>query len=476
MEKFTSVPNKKGPDDFMVAKLLGEDEESTVVLAQDVSSGKYYAIKILDQEKLSQEDKLSQVKKEQHVISRLEHPFFVKLHYTFEDEKRLYFVLSYAKNGELLSYIEANTYLPLECAKFYSAEIVLALEYLNCMHIIHRDLKPENILLTDDMHIQITDFGTAKLPPENRTNSERTTSFVGTAEYVPPELLTTKRSCASSDLWALGCIVYQMLTGKTPFHDDSEYFVFQKIVSRDFKCPTTMNEDAQDLIGKLLVVDPDDRLGSARQGGFDRLKAHPFFRGINWQNLHKETPPMMHRPSSVLGKDRLGSETFKTAEDRLSPSKGGTMRRVSQGMDKQLRLQCSDPEDNEGYGLSLNLSEEEKERRLSKQAETPWNKFADGRLILKIGELEKKRGLSLKYRQFLLLEGPRIIYIDSSTMEIKGEIPWSKELMTEVKTFKVFLVHVPGRTYHLIDRKGNAIKWCRKIEEVKQFYIEQNRL
>uniref|UniRef100_F6QZH0 3-phosphoinositide-dependent protein kinase 1 n=1 Tax=Ciona intestinalis TaxID=7719 RepID=F6QZH0_CIOIN len=459
MEKFTSVPNKKGPDDFMVAKLLGEDEESTVVLAQDVSSGKYYAIKILDQEKLSQEDKLSQVKKEQHVISRLEHPFFVKLHYTFEDEKRLYFVLSYAKNGELLSYIEANTYLPLECAKFYSAEIVLALEYLYGMHIIHRDLKPENILLTDDMHIQITDFGTAKLPPENRTNSERTTSFVGTAEYVPPELLTTKRSCASSDLWALGCIVYQMLTGKTPFHDDSEYFVFQKIVSRDFKCPPAMNEDAQDLIGKLLVVDPDDRLGSARQGGFDRLKAHPFFRGINWQNLHKETPPMMHRPSSVLGKDRLGSEntivyililkkTFKTAEDRLSPSKGGTMRRVSQGMDKQLR-----------------------------------NKFANGRLILKIGELEKKRGLSLKYRHFILLEGPRIIYIDSSTMEIKGEIPCSdltnfrsKELMTEVKTFKVFLVHVPGRTYHLIDRKGNAIKWCRKIEEVKQFYIEQNRL
>uniref|UniRef100_H2Z6B1 3-phosphoinositide-dependent protein kinase 1 n=1 Tax=Ciona savignyi TaxID=51511 RepID=H2Z6B1_CIOSA len=467
----------KCPDDFMVSKLLGEDEDSTVVLAQDISTGKQYAIKILDQEKLAHEDKLSQVQKEQHVISRLKHPFFVKLHYTFEDEKRLYFVLSYAKNGELLSYIEANTSLPLECARFYAAELVLALEYLHRLRIIHRDLKPENILLTDDMHIQITDFGTAKLPNDHRSDLKRTTSFVGTAEYVPPELLTTKRSCISSDLWALGCIIYQMLSGKTPFHDDSEYYVFQKIVSRDFRCPVNMDTDAQDLIGKLLVVDPDGRLGSAGLGGFDKLKSHPFFRGINWQGLHLETPPMMGRPSSVLGRSRPGSEnsisdilticllvsqTFKTAEDRLSPSKGGTMRRISQGMDKPMR----DPDDVEGYGLSLNLSEEEKQRRLTKQADSQWNKFANGRLILKHGELDKKRGLSLKVRHFLLIEGPRIVYADPSSMEIKGEIPWSKELVTEVKTFKVFLIHVPGRTYHLTDKRGNAIKWCRKIEEV----------
>uniref|UniRef100_H2Z6B3 non-specific serine/threonine protein kinase n=1 Tax=Ciona savignyi TaxID=51511 RepID=H2Z6B3_CIOSA len=283
----SSVTSTKCPDDFMVSKLLGEDEDSTVVLAQDISTGKQYAIKILDQEKLAHEDKLSQVQKEQHVISRLKHPFFVKLHYTFEDEKRLYFVLSYAKNGELLSYIEANTSLPLECARFYAAELVLALEYLHRLRIIHRDLKPENILLTDDMHIQITDFGTAKLPNDHRSDLKRTTSFVGTAEYVPPELLTTKRSCISgnmsitaliiSDLWALGCIIYQMLSGKTPFHDDSEYYVFQKIVSRDFRCPVNMDTDAQDLIGKLLVVDPDGRLGSAGLGGFDKLKSHPFF-------------------------------------------------------------------------------------------------------------------------------------------------------------------------------------------------------
>uniref|UniRef100_H2Z6B0 3-phosphoinositide-dependent protein kinase 1 n=1 Tax=Ciona savignyi TaxID=51511 RepID=H2Z6B0_CIOSA len=152
------------------------------------------------------------------------------------------------------------------------------------------------------------------------------------------------------------------------------------------------------------------------------------------------------------------------------------MRRISQGMDKPMRLQCSDPDDVEGYGLSLNLSEEEKQRRLTKQADSQWNKFANGRLILKHGELDKKRGLSLKVRHFLLIEGPRIVYADPSSMEIKGEIPWSKELVTEVKTFKVFLIHVPGRTYHLTDKRGNAIKWCRKIEEVKQFYIEQSVL
>lgn len=154
---------------------------------------------------------------------------------------RLDFVLSYAKNGELLPHINKVGSFDVECTKFYSGEILVALEYLHNMNVIHRDLKPENILLDENMHIMITDFGSAKMfkPPVDRSRARngaggggvngcnddddedeprrRKNSFVGTAQYVSPELLTDKPVTPSSDLWAFGCIMYQMISGLPPF-------------------------------------------------------------------------------------------------------------------------------------------------------------------------------------------------------------------------------------------------------------------
>lgn len=148
------------------------------------------------------------------------------------------FVLSYAKNGELLPYINKVGSFDVDCTKFYSGEILSALEYLHNLNVIHRDLKPENILLDENMHIMITDFGSAKVykPPTERKakngmsngccDSEqddeddprkRKNSFVGTAQYVSPELLVDKPVTPSSDLWAFGCIIYQMIAGLPPF-------------------------------------------------------------------------------------------------------------------------------------------------------------------------------------------------------------------------------------------------------------------
>uniref|UniRef100_A0ABM0GR04 non-specific serine/threonine protein kinase n=1 Tax=Saccoglossus kowalevskii TaxID=10224 RepID=A0ABM0GR04_SACKO len=186
---------KKKPSDFHYGKIIGEGSYSEVVLAKDISSGKEYAIKILEKRHILKEKKEKYVHREKEVLNKLySHPFFVKLYFTFQDSNKLYFGLSYAKNGELLKYINKVGSFDEKCTQFYSAEVTSALEYLHSLGIIHRDLKPENILLDEDMHIKITDFGTAKIL-ESKSREARANSFVGTAQYVSPELLTNKSAC-----------------------------------------------------------------------------------------------------------------------------------------------------------------------------------------------------------------------------------------------------------------------------------------
>lgn len=190
------------------------------------------------------------------MLSNTEH-YFVKLYCTFQDHDRLYFVLSYAKNGELLPYINKVGSFDIECTKFYAAEILLGLEHLHKIGIIHRDLKPENILLDERMHVLITDFGSAKIlkpqqQPQTQDNKNqqqesqqnvdqrplrRCNSFVGTAQYVSPELLTDKTAGRPSDLWAFGCLIYQMVAGLPPFKSRSEYIIFQvSLYRRTLSC------------------------------------------------------------------------------------------------------------------------------------------------------------------------------------------------------------------------------------------------
>jgi 3-phosphoinositide dependent protein kinase-1 len=180
----------------------------------------------------------------------------------------------------------------LKCTQFYVAEIVTALEYLHKKNIIHRDLKPENILITEEMHIKLTDFGTAKII-ESESDNARANSFVGTAEYASPELLNDKATCKSSDLWALGCIIYQLLAGHPPFKAVNEYQTFQKIINLEYTLPDEIPDVAKDLIKKLLVEDPNHRIGAdtPEGGGYEALKSHPFFEGIVWEKIHHQTPP-----------------------------------------------------------------------------------------------------------------------------------------------------------------------------------------
>ncbi|EDO48026.1 predicted protein, partial [Nematostella vectensis] len=284
-------PKKKKTSDFRFGKLLGEGSYSTVYVAQEISTGKEYAIKVLEKRHIQKEKKVAQVSREKEVLSRLNHPFFVILYFTFQDRDKLYFGLSYAKKGELLPYITRLGSFDEKCTQFYSAEIISALEHLHGLQIIHRDLKPENILLDENMHIKITDFGTAKILNKDEEKNKGRNSFVGTAQYVSPELLTDKRACKSSDIWALGCIIYQLLSGLTPYRAGNEYQIFQKIIKNDYSFPSGFPEIPKDLVEQLLILDPTKRLGCEECGGFSELKKHQFYEGVDWDGLPESKAP-----------------------------------------------------------------------------------------------------------------------------------------------------------------------------------------
>ncbi|KAA1133398.1 pkb-activating kinase-like protein, variant 2 [Puccinia graminis f. sp. tritici] len=216
------------------------------------------------------------------------------------------YLLEYAPKGEILRSIKTLGSFSTDCARFYAAQILSAIEHMHSRGVIHRDIKPENILLDSEMRIKIADFGSAKiLHPSSSTStvtttgkepgSERSHSFVGTAEYVSPELLVQKVTSKSSDLWAFGCVLFQMITGVPPFRSRSEYLTFQKITHLEYEFPVGFPSDGQDLVSRLLVLEPEMRIGaSMERGGIGEIKTHAFFDSVDWDRLWELLPPVLH--------------------------------------------------------------------------------------------------------------------------------------------------------------------------------------
>eukprot|EP00128_Syssomonas_multiformis_P013618 Colp12_sorted_trinity150504_noHs@10578 len=448
----TSPTRKRTPADFEFGDVLGEGSYSTVMLAKEKRTGRHFAIKILDKKHIMKEKKIKYVDIEKKVFQRLgNHPYFVRLYYTFQDPAKLYFVLSYAEHGEMLNFIKKVGVFEPKCAQFYIAELVLALEYLHNCDIIHRDVKPENILMSSAMHIRLTDFGTAKIIDSTDESSAKANSFVGTAEYVSPELLRDKSACKASDLWAVGCILYQLLAGRPPFHAANEYQIFQRITKLEYKIPDGFPSDARDLVEQLLKMDPKERLGSEEKGGYEKLKEHPFFSGIVWKDLHLQTPPDI-TPYLPMGCE--SGEGLRATVNMPLDIKGSSGNLLAAGEEEKTLVQP--PPMDEGRKAAL-----------AKQAtESVWAPLLTGsELIVHTSLVNKRKGLFSKKRQLILTDQPRLLYIDPDKMVVKGQIPWNETTKPEFKNTRHFFVHTPNRTYYLEDLKGGAKEWVDVLNE-----------
>ncbi|KAJ7675110.1 kinase-like domain-containing protein [Mycena rosella] len=305
----TSVPQPPGKPslrDFQFGSTLGEGSYSTVnnalrclfaspVLVKLGTSridGKQYAIKVITKSHLIRAHKVETAAAERKALIRLHgHPGIVSLFHAFQDEWSLYFVIDLAANGEMQSLISRLGSLSTRCVQYYAAQIADAIEYMHSKGVIHRDLKPENLLLDDAFRIKITDFGTGKVL-EN--GEKRATTFVGTAQYQAPELLELKETTTSSDYWAFGCVLYQMIAGRFAFSDRSDYLTWQKVKKVEYEFPSGFDDQAKDLVQKLLVHDPLKRLGAGPGGSSNdpsALKAHAFFSSIVWKSLWTDPAP-----------------------------------------------------------------------------------------------------------------------------------------------------------------------------------------
>eukprot|EP00127_Corallochytrium_limacisporum_P000115 Clim_evm22s4 gene=Clim_evmTU22s4 len=460
-----SSPNRKRRrPDFEFGDVLGEGSYSEVKECKEISSGRKFAVKIVNKSLVIREKKIKYVTIERDVFAKIgAHPFFVRLYFTFQDESRLFFVLSLAPKGELLDWILKMGCFELSVAQWYAAEIVEALEHLYRVGIIHRDLKPENILVSEQRHIRITDFGTAKIlsgdPEKDRSNS-----FVGTAEYGSPELIGGKETVHESDLWAFACILFQMIAGKPPFTAGHAYGVFKKVEALEYEFPNGFPENAQDLISKILIKDPAKRLGSEREGGgFAALKAHPFFNGIQWGALHRTEPPEM-RPylppvsgedaqKSDLHLDRIEQDHMddKDAPEEIIFGAGGTA--------------ITSIKDDIEIGKGSIIRGEERKQILKEQESLPIAPIIpSGEVVLHHGPMQKRRGLFGNKRYFILTDAPRFMYCDPSTFKTLGEIDIGKHTKYETKG-KWIIVHNPSASIFLKPLEGSTEDWIAPLEE-----------
>lgn len=445
---------RRTPQDFVFKNVLGEGAYSTVLLAVEKETSRKFAVKILEKDHIKKEKKTKYVMTEKEALNKLhKHPFIVRLYYTFQDPLKLYFVLTYCSNGELLRWIRKLSSFDLDCTRFYAAELTLALEHMHALGIIHRDLKPENILLDDNMHMKVTDFGTAKLL--GGEDDGRANSFVGTAQYVSPELLEDKITTKSSDLWALGCIIYQLLSGGVPFPGGNEYQTFKLIREMTYKFPTGFPEVGENLVRQLLVRDPDARVGCEAVGGFRTLKQHAFFAGVEWETLHQQKPPQLDAYLPPKSADEKGLHGIDGMDDDSSD--------LAAAMYMQQHPSSVDIK---------RKKDEERQQLLARQAkDNPWHKYVNpNELIIKHGPVDKRKGLFSKRRQLILTDTPRLLYVDAEACVVKGEIPWTEDMFPQFKTMSVFFVHTPLRTYYLEDVERAAITWVDTLQQMLRMY------
>ncbi|KAH7925304.1 kinase-like protein [Leucogyrophana mollusca] len=302
--------------DFIIQRTLGTGSFGRVHLVRSKHNLRFYAIKVLSKEKIVRTKQVEHTNNEQAMLNAVQHPFIINLWGAFQDNSNLYMVMDFVPGGELFSLLRRSNRFPDPVAKFYSAEVALALNHLHSLDIIYRDLKPENILLNYDGHIKIADFGFSK------HCTSTTWTLCGTPDYLAPEIIGQQRYNKSVDWYALGVLIFEMLSGLPPYHqqDHNPVLLYEKIT----RGPTfirwpAFQPNATDLILKLMESDPSKRYGNLRHGAGD-VFAHPWFREVDWDKLRNRDITAPYLPK--ISGDGDASAFEKYPEDNAASAYG----------------------------------------------------------------------------------------------------------------------------------------------------------
>eukprot|EP00775_Hariotina_reticulata_P006771 gene6771-6988_t len=342
------LQQQEGPlrlSNFRRVKQLGAGDVGLVDLVQLQGTDLKFAMKTLDKWEMQERNKVQRVLTEEGILAKIDHPFLATCYCTMQTDSHLHFVMEFCEGGELYGLLNAQPRKRLKEAhvRFYAAEVLLALQYLHLLGYIYRDLKPENILLHHTGHVLLTDFDLSFArghtnPQMSVTNGEtvsrrkpsasscakaepcapppgqapngmlltlvaepvaRANSFVGTEEYLAPEVINAAGHAAPVDWWSFGILLYELMYGTTPFRGARREETFENVLRNPLTFPakSAISPQAQDLIRQLLVKDPAERLGS--KAGAEDIKKHPWFEGLNWALLRNLEPPYVPRRANA---------------------------------------------------------------------------------------------------------------------------------------------------------------------------------
>ncbi|XP_047481219.1 aurora kinase A-like isoform X2 [Penaeus chinensis] len=256
-------------DDFEIGRPLGKGKFGNVYLAREKKTHTVLALKVLFKSVLMKAGIIHQVRREAEIQSHLRHPNILRMYGYFHCDKRVYFMLEYARYGEMYKVLcsQPNKRFTEYQAANYIMQLVSALEYCHSKKVIHRDIKPENILINGNGQLKIADFGWSVHSP-----NERRTTLCGTLDYLPPEMIEGRMYDEKVDIWSLGVLCYEFLAGKPSFESTSQLETFRRIARVDIKFPSHFSEEVKDLICKLLRYNPKERLS------LDGIMEHPWIK------------------------------------------------------------------------------------------------------------------------------------------------------------------------------------------------------
>lgn len=362
--------HKMGADDFEPLTMIGKGAFGEVRICREKTTGNVYAMKKLKKSEMLRRGQVEHVKAERNLLAEVDSNCIVKLYCSFQDEEYLYLIMEYLPGGDMMTLLMRKDTLTEDEARFYVGETVLAIESIHKHNYIHRDIKPDNLLLDRNGHMKLSDFGLCKpldcsnlqekdfsvgnnysgaLQSDGRPAAPKRTqqeqllhwqrnrrmlaySTVGTPDYIAPEVLLKKGYGMECDWWSLGAIMYEMLVGFPPFYSDEPMSTCRKIVNwrtyLKFPEEVKLSPEAKDLICKLLC-NVEQRLGTK---GADEIKAHPWFRGIEWDKLYQMKAAFIPEVNDEL--DTQNFEKFEEGDSQVPISaKSGPWRKMLSSKD-----------------------------------------------------------------------------------------------------------------------------------------------